>query len=133
VRTLHLREQLEADLLLHALLVQPKPISESGEEWVCGIVVENPFRSRRRSAPDGLPEQLFDTDLLVCSLGSWHPLAWPKQRYYLRRIESAWSSDVLVVNVAADWHDTRKPDSVAELPVRVLAPRGRRKPASPRR
>ncbi len=86
VRVIHLREQDQPDLHVHALLVQPD-LSQPSEEWVSGIVVENPLRGRRQFAPGNVPEQLFETNLLLCSLGSWHPLAWPKQRYHLRRIE----------------------------------------------
>jgi hypothetical protein len=76
-------------------------------EWVVGIVVKNPGRrglkAKRSDRPDWMPEVLADSELLVCALGSLHPLAHAVGGYRLRHCESAWTSDALVVRPMADW------------------------------
>jgi hypothetical protein len=76
-------------------------------EWVVGIVVENPFKlgcgSKRKTMPTWVPSILSDTQYLICSLRSWHAADSHKSGYDLWTIESAWTSDALVVRAIADW------------------------------
>ena len=77
-------------------------------EWAIGVVARNPFR---RSAagqdriPGWWPDMVADSELIVCSLRSWHPLRKPKKTYRLWSCEEAWTSDALVFNPVADWDD----------------------------
>lgn len=79
------------------------------EEWVVGIVIENPFltssKFNRNKIPEWVPDMLSDSQYLVCRLGSWHTADNMKPLYELREIESSWSSDALVVHPVADWPD----------------------------
>lgn len=76
-------------------------------EWVIGIVVKNPFRlrhgSKSKTMPTWIPHMLSDTQYLVCGLRSWHAVDSHKSAYDLWMIESAWTSDALIVRAIADW------------------------------
>jgi len=77
------------------------------EEWVVGIVVENPFivEGRRSGTkfPTWLPDMLRESQYIICRLRSWHRVDSMKSSYELWEIESAWSSDALIVRPLADW------------------------------
>jgi hypothetical protein len=80
-------------------------------EWAVGVVAKNPFRripGSRRKTPDWWPDMARTSELIVCSLRSWHPLHKPKKTYRLWSCESAWTSDALVFNPVADWDDDRQ-------------------------
>ena len=78
-------------------------------EWIVGIVVENPFvlknRAHRTTTPTWVPEMLTDSEYLICSLRSWHQADGVKSVYELWEIESAWTSEALIVNAIADWQN----------------------------
>ena len=83
------------------------PVNDD-DEWVSGIVVENPFftgRSRSRRPPKWVPDMVSQSEYLVCALRSWHVLGNAKSVYELWNFESAWTSDALVVRATADWQD----------------------------
>ena len=109
-------------------------MGDDEEEWVAGIVVQNPFfegRTRSRPSPTWVPDLVERSEYLLCALRSWHVLENPKSVYELWDFESAWTSDGLVVRAVADWQsepDDDVPSStldIAEAPKR--APRARRK------
>jgi hypothetical protein len=73
--------------------------------WVRGLVITNPFA---QGAPEGVdelewPGGLRDTELVVCSLGQWHPLGEAPERYELRAIEWTNTTEFSVVRVVGDW------------------------------
>lgn len=73
-------------------------------DWVTGIVAKNPYiRGADVSKPDNWPNHLDESELLVCSLRSHHPLDEPRRDYRLHGWELAWTSDALVARVVADW------------------------------
>jgi hypothetical protein len=76
-------------------------------EWVVGIVVENPFKlghgSKRKTMPTWVLNMLSDTQYLICGLRSWHAVGSQKSAYDLWTIESAWTSDALIIRAIADW------------------------------
>jgi sRNA-binding regulator protein Hfq len=87
--------------------VVSSPDSGIGEDskWVSGIVVENPFRRKRGSEEEWIPDMLGDSQYLICSLRSWHQVDTIKSVYEFWEFESAWSSDALIVRAIADWAD----------------------------
>jgi hypothetical protein len=96
---------------------------DDDDEWVSGIVVENPFlepSGRAKRHPKWVPDMVTDSEYLVCALRSWHTLDNPKAVYELWAFESAWTSDALVVRAMADWPD--EPDEAStETPTRDRA------------
>ena len=96
---------------------------DDDEQWATGVVVENPFRHGGESAarPDGWPNMLDDSELLVCALRNWHPLSAPQKRYHLWSCESACTSDAIVIRPLADWDE--------DPPHKERAPRLRPMPA----
>ena len=75
-------------------------------EWAVGVIAKNPFPRRAgpgRTIPEWWPNMAADSELVVCSLRSWHTLQNRKKMYRLWSCESAWTSDALVFNPIADW------------------------------
>ena len=75
-------------------------------EWAVGVIAKNPFPRRAgpgRTTPEWWPNMAADSELVVCSLRSWHTLQNRKKMYRLWSCESAWTSDALVFNPIADW------------------------------
>jgi hypothetical protein len=90
-------------------------LSRDDREWVAGIVVENPFcegETHTTRQPMWVPEQVGESEYLVCALRSWHPLSEPKSVYEFRHFEWARTSDALVVRAVVDWRD--EPHDVPE-------------------
>ena len=122
-----------------AYVVVPEKLvpGDDDEEWVAGIVVDNPFfdgRSRSRRPPEWVPDMVARSGYLVCALRSWHVLGNTKSVYELRNFESAWTSDALVVRATADWQDEPDPE-VPSLTVTIPpepAPRRRSRQSSAR-
>ncbi|GAA1772754.1 restriction endonuclease [Nonomuraea bangladeshensis] len=77
----------------------PKP-----REWVTAILAENPFRQNSNvSAPRDWPRSLEDSELIVCSLRSHHPLSKIPNAYHLDSWEHARTSDMRAFRPVADW------------------------------
>jgi hypothetical protein len=94
--------------------------------WVVGVVVRNPLIDDESEATSWLPIVLRDSSLLICDLASWHPLKSAAKTYWLRSCEVAWTSDVAVVRVVAQYEDrTREPRRAA-----ARLPRSRRTQSS---
>jgi hypothetical protein len=76
-------------------------------EWAVGVVAENPywskFTKKRAETPNWWPDIASDSELIVCSLRSWHPMGQVKKVYRLWSCESAWTSDALAFSPVADW------------------------------
>lgn len=94
---------------------------DNGDAWAVGVVVNNPFvrgstNLSKIDAPDGT-EALGESDALICSLRHHHPVDEVQDRYYLSRLEWAWTADVLVCAPQVDWPDRRLRDV-------DIAPRG---------
>jgi hypothetical protein len=92
-----------------AFIVDRDNLFDDGEEWVSGIVTLNPFylptATLAERVPGWLPAYIFDSELLICSLRSWHPLSKPKRRYELWGCEYARTAEALVVRLIAEWPD----------------------------
>jgi hypothetical protein len=85
------------------------------EEWVTGIVIRNPFQKKPpEPVPDWWPQSLSTSELIICSLGSWHTAGDRHGGYYLKRFEWTWTSDALVVRVVADWLDSPQKGTAAD-------------------
>lgn len=92
--------------------VVARPNSEilNDEEWVVGIVIDNPFivkeDPKQKPWPKWVPHMLQDSDYLICSLRSWHQVEnIGKYSYEFWNFESSWTSDALLVRAIADWQD----------------------------
>ncbi|MEV3979298.1 restriction endonuclease [Nonomuraea sp. NPDC049758] len=73
-------------------------------KWVTAIVAENPFRKDSNvSAPRDWPRSLEDTELIVCSLRSHHPLSKIPDAYHLDSWEHARTTDIRAFRAVADW------------------------------
>ncbi len=67
-----------------------------------------------------------ESELIICSLRSWHPLSKLKKTYRLWSWESAWTSDALVMQPVADWDDDRprsRRDTAPRPRLVVVAPK----------
>jgi len=73
--------------------------------WVVGLVVSNPLQGDEPEGASWLPSVLRDSSVLICELGSWHPVKARPKTYWLRSSEAAWTSDVAVVRVVAQYED----------------------------
>lgn len=75
-------------------------------DWVRGIVVPNPrpaLHGEGGADPELWPSAVADSEFVLCSLGSWHPLGEHPESYELRFIEWAWTSDYAIMRYVADW------------------------------
>jgi len=89
-------------------------------EWAVGVIAKNPFPRKagaRRTTPEWWPDMAADSELIVCSLRSWHPLRNPKKTYRLWSCESAWTSDALVFNPIADWDNDKDDENTLHLAI----------------
>jgi hypothetical protein len=105
-----------------SLITEPKALvvnkSDSGfmrnEEWVVGVVIENPYRRGSARSNDELPEgvagMLRESEDIVCSLRSWHSVSRGEVEYALQGFETSWTSDALLVRGIADWTSTEPED-----------------------
>jgi hypothetical protein len=82
----------------------PDLLGAEPAEWVVGVVIKNPFSLSHASAAesDAVAELARASELVVCSLRSWH-LASETKSYRVEYLEHAWSSDVLVTRCCVDW------------------------------
>jgi hypothetical protein len=88
------------------------------QEWVCGIIVANPFAlsqySSRTKLPEWLPGHVDGSELLTCALRHWHPLNYAVASYQLTSCEWTWTSDALAFRATADW-DTKDSDDGSQV------------------
>jgi hypothetical protein len=116
----HLRG--EEALVPHGYVVFDQPDDADDPEWVCGLIVDNPwFGARyesRSELPEWLPGYVDGSELLICALGQYHPVGFPVGEYRFRWCEWAWTSDALVFHPVADWDfaDKARPE---RQPIRV--------------
>ena len=94
-----------------AYVVENDPDDVRFPRWVRGLVIENPFRSE---APEGTEELdwpwgVRDSEAVVCSLGQWHPWDEVPERYELRSVEWADTTEFSVVRFVADWRGDLRP------------------------
>jgi hypothetical protein len=88
------------------------------EEWVRGIVTDNPLF---RDAPvagktPAVPAILQRSDRLVCSLRSWHRATDAVGPYSVIRIEQAWTGTAQVISIGADWAAPESEPPAATVP-----------------
>jgi len=101
-----LRRESRTVLDVSAYVVQTGPANDEDEDWVRGIVVSNPFAGRREAraeGPEWWPPHLADSEMLICSLRSWHPLDEPRAGYRLERAEWAETAEALALRFVANW------------------------------
>jgi hypothetical protein len=81
----------------------------AGGTMIGGVVVRNPWFGTGRDTTligwDEARTHLDETELLVCRLASWHDVGDRVDYYFLRRVELALTTDVVIAEVVADWHD----------------------------
>lgn len=106
-RKWHLREPDRVALEPITFIAQKEDVFNTDEEWIRGIVAKNPFylpgSSLVERVPDWLPSHVFDSELLICDLHSWHPLSELRPQYELWGCESARTSDAVIVRPIAEW------------------------------
>jgi hypothetical protein len=99
------RESLPTIEVCAYIAEQPELLED--ENWVRGLVITNPFTGRGKAQAQGTPEwwppQLADSEVLICALRNWHPLAEPRQQYHLERAEWVETAEALVVHLVANW------------------------------
>jgi hypothetical protein len=92
-----------------AFIVNRDNVFDDGDEWASGIVAENPFyrphSTLAERVPSWIPSYVFDSQLLICNLRSWHPLSKPKRRYELWGCEYARTAEAMIVRLTAEWPD----------------------------
>jgi hypothetical protein len=105
-----------------ALIIHEDESDPHDSHWVCGIVVVNPWFGEGFEAPPQLPFALRETELLVCSVRSWHPLS---HRHSYRLNSCRWfsASTGQAVLVDVDW-------PTSELPIGMRACRGSAEPST---
>ena len=91
-----------------------------------GLIARNPFYEGEVEPNTGssdLDRLLVESELLLCELGSWHPLG-EVRTYYLSSIEWARSSEALLICPRARWDDPPGQRGVDRVPGsrRVSAP-----------
>lgn len=86
-----------------AYLVSESSFGPEKKDWVTGIVAWNPFHKTDAKAPEGWPDMLGPSELLVCDLSSHHPLDQPRDAYHLYGWETAWASSAMTARVVVDW------------------------------
>jgi Restriction endonuclease len=101
------RRESRPAVQVRGYVVQPPQLGEEDEEWVSGLVMANPFVGRGDEQPEGTPDwwppQLAESEVLICSLRSWHPLAEPRESYHLERAEWAETAEALVMRLIGNW------------------------------
>lgn len=101
----HLRG--EEPLVPRGYVVFDQPDDTDDPEWVCGLIIENPWFGERYESrselPEWLPGRVDASELLICALGQYHPVGFPVSDYRFRWCEWAWTSDALVFHPVADW------------------------------
>ena len=111
-----------------AFIIEQDDIFGDERDWVRGLVARNPFfrpdSTFAERKPDWIPPHVFDSELLICDMRSWHPLDEPRQRYELCGFQSARTADALIVRPVADWPTERK-RPIAEIMPRRVASRER--------
>jgi Holliday junction resolvase len=105
----YLPEPYRVQLEPIAFIVEQDDVFGDKRDWTRGIVARNPFyrpnSSLAERKPGWLPPHVFDSDLLICDLRSWHLLSEPKPRYELWGCESARTADAVIVHLIAEWPD----------------------------
>lgn len=100
------RVSIEDDVRLpapSALVVEnhessPDPLGE----MVTGFVTTNVLTAHAARLP-GLPSGALSSELIICELGSWHPIDQPPATYRLTRVEWTETSDTVLLRLVADW------------------------------
>lgn len=117
VRKWHLPEPHRVPLEPVAFIAEPDDVFDDKREWVRGLVAKNPFyrpcSPLKDRVPDWMPAHVFESELLICDMRSWHPLSEPRARYVLWGCESARTADGVIVRPIAEWPD--RDDGHAEM------------------
>lgn len=125
-RNRNLPEQYRMPLEPVAFIVEQDDVFGDERDWARGLVAKNPFyrpnSTLAERKPDWLPPHIFDSELLICDLRSWHLLTEPKPRYELWGCESARTADAVIVHPIAEWPDQEQ-GPTEEITPRRLAGR----------
>jgi len=88
--------------------VEPDASDDLSSLWVAGVILRNPYFRNATIRDEGSPWDsdlagtLTHTELLICDLGSWHPLG-DTPTYRLRFCEWASTPTGQALHVMADW------------------------------
>jgi len=82
--------------------------SEQGSDYVCGLIVKNPFFDRplpiekleSRNSPLAF---LTNNEFLLCAMPQWHNVNAPECEYELVSVEGSWIESVPALYVRCDW------------------------------
>jgi hypothetical protein len=109
IKRIHLHDKNIPIGLPRALVVNAEPAPETmgPDDWVVGLVIENPFIAGHPYLAEDDARELHvldESELLVCTLAEHHRLDQEeKYGYYLVRLDYARTSDGLVCQAVANW------------------------------
>jgi Holliday junction resolvase len=108
---------------IHLITSQEATPDRSGERWVTGVVIANPFHMANGhegpSLPPEIPSQVRESEHLICALAHHHPRDGRKLSYDLVRLEGTSTSDALVICPVVDWLDRTSQSSGDRKPNRM--------------
>jgi hypothetical protein len=83
-------------------------IEDGEDQIVCGLVVKNPFRTRKKLLPKdrlgvSVVQRLVSPSFLICELSDWHGVGDRISRYRLTRLHTMMIGDTVVLNPAGTW------------------------------
>ncbi|MGA5703087.1 restriction endonuclease [Peterkaempfera bronchialis] len=85
-----------------ARIVQHDPVTK--DAWVVGLVIRDHYSAEGRHAVlEGWPLELQHTGFLACALAHHHPVDQSPESYWIERVSTAWTSDLAVTTVRANW------------------------------
>jgi hypothetical protein len=96
-----------------ALIIHDDESDPHDRHWVCGIVGLNPWLGNAVEIPPDLPHAFRETELVTCSVRSWHPLS-DRHTYRLNYCRWFSASTGFAALLDVDWPNSELPSSVRE-------------------
>jgi hypothetical protein len=89
--------------------VSPIITCDEGQEYVCGLVVKNPFFGKavpfRVGGTESALSFLSSSKILVCDLPQWHLAHSLMDHYRIQNVEARWIENVPALYVSCDWDE----------------------------